>query len=247
MDLTKDALSYLVTEVGDNEEHTIDGRIYTDRGLHTVKPPMADALEVDTLNALVVLSTAGMDDLKLDDALAHVDDFKTVKIISKTADNWGQRRTFAKAMLRDAINFKFNDYLNHEDFMIGLQSQFSKPNGMAGTEIIALQTFVASLTQEAVQASEDDGMTQRVSTKKGVMKSWTEAKPKWLLAPYRTFREIEQPTSEFLLRLKTVEGGLPKCGLFEADGGAWKLDAVKEIQMWLKDKLPAPLKDRVIY
>ena len=45
------------------------------------------------------------------------------------------------------------------------------------------------------------------------------------LRPYRTFKEIDQPESQFLLRLN--ENG--NIGLFEADGGMWKLEAKKSI------------------
>lgn len=41
----------------------------------------------------------------------------------------------------------------------------------------------------------------------------------------RTFLEVEQPESEFLLRVDPDEG----IGFFEADGGIWKLEAKKNI------------------
>ena len=40
---------------------------------------------------------------------------------------------------------------------------------------------------------------------------------------FRTFLEVEQPESEFLLRVDPDEG----IGFFEADGGIWKLEAPK--------------------
>lgn len=45
------------------------------------------------------------------------------------------------------------------------------------------------------------------------------------LRPFRTFLEVEQPESEFLLRVDPDEG----IGFFEADGGIWKLEAKKNI------------------
>lgn len=53
------------------------------------------------------------------------------------------------------------------------------------------------------------------------------------LAPYRTFIEVEQPEGEFLLRLQKG----PSAALFEADGGAWKIQARKNIKEYFLDKL----------
>ena len=52
-----------------------------------------------------------------------------------------------------------------------------------------------------------------------------EIKPRVMLRPFRTFLEVEQPESEFLLRVDPDEG----IGFFEADGGIWKLEAKKNI------------------
>jgi len=58
------------------------------------------------------------------------------------------------------------------------------------------------------------------------------------LRPYRTFREIEQPASLFVLRLqKGRDGELPRAALFEADGGQWKLEACQAIKHWLDMEL----------
>jgi hypothetical protein len=57
------------------------------------------------------------------------------------------------------------------------------------------------------------------------------------LAPYRTFQEIEQPSSPFLFRIKGTPGEGVQCALFEADGGAWRLDAVARIEAWLTKAL----------
>ena len=49
----------------------------------------------------------------------------------------------------------------------------------------------------------------------------------------RTFYEVEQPESEFLLRL----GDDGKVGFFEADGGMWKMTARKTIKEYLEKAL----------
>ena len=58
-------------------------------------------------------------------------------------------------------------------------------------------------------------------------------KPIVQLQPYRTFLEIDQPVSEFLLRVGK-EGSI---SLREADGGVWRLEAKRSIAAWLTDKM----------
>ena len=60
-----------------------------------------------------------------------------------------------------------------------------------------------------------------------------EVRPYVNLQPFRTFLEVAQPESMFLLRLK--EGG--NVGLFEADGGVWRLEATRNIAGYFEENL----------
>ncbi|MBE6905330.1 MAG: hypothetical protein E7476_03565 [Ruminococcaceae bacterium] len=60
------------------------------------------------------------------------------------------------------------------------------------------------------------------------------------MKPFRTFLEVDQPESEFLLRLRPGDkesGTQAEIGLFEADGGAWKLMAKHNIAAFFADNL----------
>lgn len=75
-------------------------------------------------------------------------------------------------------------------------------------------------------STNDNGVTQTVEARQGVaLNAVVEIKPRVMLRPFRTFLEVEQPESEFLLRVDPDEG----IGFFEADGGIWKLEAKKNI------------------
>ena len=77
-------------------------------------------------------------------------------------------------------------------------------------------------------------MSQTITAKKGVSLMTTEqVKPRLSLQPFRTFREIPQPESEFILRLDDTG----RVGLFEADGGIWKIEAKCQIQGFLEGEL----------
>ena len=83
-------------------------------------------------------------------------------------------------------------------------------------------------------SSVDNGISQEVSVKTGaVLKEQQTVQPIVHLQPYRTFLEVEQPVSDFLLRLD--KEGHP--ALYEADGGAWKVVAKRSIAAYLAEKL----------
>lgn len=93
------------------------------------------------------------------------------------------------------------------------------------------------MSNDAATLSEDDGVSQKVTVKSGIqLKELATVRPRWTLKPYRTFREIEQPASKFLFRVKGEAGSVPACALFEADGGAWRMDAVLAVKAWLEEK-----------
>lgn len=80
----------------------------------------------------------------------------------------------------------------------------------------------------------DSGVTQEVSVRRGVaLKEQQTVQPIVHLQPYRTFLEVAQPASDFLLRID--KDGHP--ALYEADGGAWKLEAKRSIAAYLGEQL----------
>lgn len=60
-----------------------------------------------------------------------------------------------------------------------------------------------------------------------------EIKPRVLLKPFRTFIEVDQPESTFLLRINS-EGNI---GFYEADGGVWKLEATRNVAGYFEENL----------
>ena len=60
-----------------------------------------------------------------------------------------------------------------------------------------------------------------------------EVKPRVVLQPFRTFVEVAQPESEFLLRISDKG----EIGLFPADGGVWKLEATRNVAAYFEEKL----------
>lgn len=127
----------------------------------------------------------------------------------------------------------FNPWNSHDDMIIALRSQF-----IPGEDVDYLLDLLARISKDDGVSSEDNGVSQKVTATAGVaLKANVNLKPRVTLAPFRTFLEVEQPASEFILRLKDVEDDAPMVGIIEADGGAWKLAAKKNIAKYFRAHL----------
>lgn len=216
------------------ETKEIDGRIYADRELATVKEPVAKTVLVHTLTGFVDLLQTGVEELVPEHSIIHVENHTSVKLIHKSSDTWGRRAEIITCTLPDERGFAFGQFMGPESFIIGLQSCF-----VTTPDLEYVLRTSSNLSAESLTVAEDDGISQRASVRRGVvLKGEEKVKARVLLNPWRTFREVQQPPSEFLFRLQA--GGkdeLPRCALFEADGGRWKLDAAIEVRDWLKNKI----------
>ena len=79
------------------------------------------------------------------------------------------------------------------------------------------------------------GVTQVVTAKSGATLGSVKVQPVWCLRPYRTFTEIDQPDSLFLLRLHS-NGGETTYSLYETDGGAWAVTAMNLVREYLRSQ-----------
>jgi len=158
-----------------------------------------------------------------------------VHVSSRLNPETMSRKFFIGAECRAQGSFPFQDWMDVETFLIKLRSLFKDTPGRK-----ELLEFTARITSGTSVDLQDDGVSQQVTVKQGVsgaLKASATAPSVVTLAPFRTFREIEQPASEFIFRIKSV-GDKVVCALFEADGGAWEIDALKKIDAWLTERLP---------
>lgn len=125
--------------------------------------------------------------------------------------------------------FNYGDFYDAESFNIALQSKFLDTEDKA-----TILQVVGNLKEDAVRTMTDDGVSQVTAVRTGVATVADVKVPNPVtLRPFRTFIEVDQPESRFIFRMR--EGG--RCAIFEADGGAWKLAAKKNIYNYLKEQL----------
>ena len=213
------------------ERFQIHGLEWADRTLQKVTPPTVDTITIHTLTGLVDLLKVNVDALRADEWVLCIDDHLNVRLLQRSTDAYGRRSHLIHAVLRDGEIFPFGKFVSREEFVIGLQSRF-----VPDANVDEVLRLASSLESSVVALSEDDGISQKTTVKQGIaLKEQVTVKGRVRLRPYRTFREVVQPQSEFIFRLRSSpDGGVPSCALFEADGGTWRLDAVLEIKTWLE-------------
>ena len=97
------------------------------------------------------------------------------------------------------------------------------------------------MVDESVKTYGDDGVSQQATVKSGVTSVASVKVPNPVtLKPFRTFAEAEQPESKFVFRMRKNDDGV-KAALIEADGGAWKVQAIQNIANYLDEHLTIAL------
>ena len=223
------------------------GLSYSDKNLALIQPPkLPETLAISTLQGLVDLIAKEFDDIaKSGDVFAHVVSSTSVELVSRMADVYGRQRVWVRATYPSLVKvFPFGTWLAPENFIILAQSGFQrvmieKDDGSMTKDLDYVLKIASAISAEAIETSEDDGISQKISTKRGIVLKGQEAvKPLIMLAPRRTFAEIDQPISQFVFRAR-IQDGAAHLAIFEADGGRWHLYAAGAIVEWLDDKLGA--------
>lgn len=221
-------------EVSDRIIYLPDGykAIRADTFREEPEPP---SLKLATLTGLRDYLHANRDGIALNTLMVQVESPTVVVAFGPLHGPVHQRDELVKVSCNSLVGgpaFEFGKFYDLESFNIALQSLFVDSPDRA-----RVLSVVGSVRAEGVRTTDDNGITQTVTAKLGVVlnQQVDVPNPVWL-APFRTFREIEQPVSPFVLRMQSgrTEGSLPTAALFEADGGNWKLTACQAIAAWLR-------------
>jgi hypothetical protein len=222
--MLKNFVEYLL-QLGNVRQEQIGSQIFTTQPVNLIRQPTPDAIVVRNLSGLVDYLKSNYDNQP--PVLVHVESPTTVNVYS-TYNRDMQRNVLltAKALLPE---IPFKQFMDAEQFNILLQSCFVPNEDRA-----SLLAVVGNIQEQNVATVGDDGVSQQVTAKTGVATLSPVLVPNPVhLKPFRTFVEIEQPRSQFIFRMRTG----PQAALFEADGGAWKLDAIHAIKVYLQNTL----------
>ena len=115
--------------------------------------------------------------------------------------------------------------MDFERAQVAMRTRFQETS-----DIPYLQKLLSEITLGAKVTRNDNGVATSIVTQKGVsLQENATIRPIVNLRPYRTFQEVEQPESAFLIRVD--ERSIRFIG---ADGGMWKLKARQTIKEFLE-------------
>ena len=236
--MIKDALKYIV-DLGEAKVQDItlpDGTVqtYSDKQLNrlSVHIPMASSIEMSTLTSLVDYIKANVD-VMAEKMIIDVKSPTEVRLYSQL--NMERDRETLVVVNARVPEFSFNSFMDQEKFCINLQSKFIDSDDRA-----LILKFAGTVEANTIAEYGDDGVTQKATVKTGIASKSDAIVPNPVhLRPYRTFLEVEQPASDFIFRMKQDKYDGVSCAIFEADGGAWKMNATKAIKEYLQFELSA--------
>jgi len=243
MELGKETIDRLLALAVPNEIDLGD-RKYVDKNMHLLAPPVALTFPCSTLQGLVDLLDEEFEDAKAGaDLLVHIESPTEVSLVARKSDEYGRRNVIATATYpKGCTPFPFGAFLNPENFIIACQQGFQRvkvenDDGTFAKDLDYVLGIASKITSDSTVDHDDDGVTQRIAVKQGVtLKTDVALKSRVTLAPWRTFAEIDQVLSTFILRSRVYNEG-PQLALFEGDGGRWRIDAVAAIKAWLAEQI----------
>ena len=231
--MIKKALEYIVG-LSEPKVQYVNDQVYSDKPLNRISyVPRASSIEMNTLSSLIDYIKSGVDSFR-DQMIIHVQSPTLVRMYSALDEE--REREYVVEVKANVPAFNFNQFQDHESFCIGVQSKcIDDPE----TDKALLLRFAGTVEAGRVAEYGDDGVSQKATVKTGIASKGEALVPSPArLKPFRTFVEVEQPVSSFIFRMKEdkYSKGI-QCALFEADGGAWKLEAMEAIKEYLDGEL----------
>ena len=215
--------------------HTLpDGRAYCKNSWAPIYEPEQSKLETHSLQSIIDYLTANPDSLELDKVIVHVYSPTDVVVRSIPFGAFKQRCSYmhAEALIP---KHRFNEWTNPDIFVPYLQSCFCE-----GEDLLPLIAVASNIVDTTELTLKDDGVSQEATLRQGAARKGKSDVPNpVVLFPFSTFPEVMQPPRKFVFRLKADP---LNCIILEADGGAWKMAALENISVWLRERLPEKVK-----
>ena len=148
------------------------------------------------------------------------------------------RQVYYTAHATDVPGWQESVRMGFEEAQIALRTRFQET-----PDTVYAMKLLSDISCGANVVYNDNGIATTITTQKGVaLQTNEQIRPLIKLKPYRTFQEVEQPESIFLVRLN--DRGI---SFTEADGGMWKLKARQTVAAFLTRQLESEVSDgRVI-
>ncbi|MEG0133087.1 MAG: hypothetical protein RR851_10250 [Clostridium sp.] len=224
----KEAVQYLVGLGKDKYiKEDLFGATYTNENLRRIETPMASPIETTTLTSIVDYIKSNIDGVQSNAIIVYIESFEKVSLKSEL--NGDRRRE--TLMISNALTPRvtIDNFIDTEKFNIMLQSSFVENKDRS-----LLLKVTGNIQEENIKQIGDDGVSQAATVRSGIATVTDVKVPNpVILAPYRSFPEIEQVESKFIFRLQNG----PKAALISADGGAWMNESMNRIKKFFMEEL----------
>lgn len=217
-----------LTELATPKTYETETSVYASKDLAFIedkkrRPRCIDVTGLDSICKLV-RNEAGHIGRQI---FVRVSDYREVSVFT-TLDS-DEERFYLYKCAADTPSVTMGRFLPYENAVIEIRSLY-----IPTPDTDYLLKLLASVSTESKVTSSDNGVTQKVEAKAGIaLSTLVEVKPRVVLKPFRTFVEVDQPESEFLLRISDKG----EIGLFPADGGVWKLEATRNVAGYFEKEL----------
>lgn len=210
-----------------------EGQTFATRPLHRVpeEPPVTDVvpLKVATLSSLAAYLNQNPDDFE-EGTFVSVTSPTTVEVVTPVLGEKAVRRTYAIAQAR-LPKIRNDEWMDLETIGVHLRTCFE-----ATPERDEVVSFLGSISDSAEVQTKDDGVSQATTVRSGISMLKEGKVPSPVdLQPFRTFHEVDQPESPYVVRLRKGGNGGVQAALFEADGGAWQHEAAEAVATYLRE------------
>lgn len=243
--MIKEALQYVAGLAAQNEKTEvleICGKTYANKQLTRYgQIEKADPVSASSLTALVdYIANRSEEFPEGRNMILHIESPKKVRLVSGLDVERGRECLFVAEA--EVSEFRFGNWYDQERFIIELQANFDQ-----SPDRELLLKVAGNVEQKNDQNFTDDGVTQVVTIKTGIAQKDNVIVPNpVVLVPYRTFQEVNQPSSQFVFRIR--DNGEPAFMLLEAQNQIWKNEAVANIKHYLAEALtemPDEISDRI--
>ena len=208
--------------------HEVDGSVYSNQQMIHImdRKPMPRCIDLTGLDSICKMVRNEAEHVG-QQIFIQVKDYRNVSVFTSLDSD--EDRLYLYKCAADTPTVTTDRYIDYEKAVIELRSLYI-PN--EGTEY--LLQLLGSISNESKVTTSDNGVTQKIEAKSGIaLNSMVTVKPRVTLQPFRTFIEVAQPASEFILRIN--ERG--EIGFFPADGGVWKLEATRNVAAYFEKEL----------
>lgn len=144
------------------------------------------------------------------------------------------RLDYFEVVAKDVPGWQERTALKFDEAIIALRTRFQPtPDAEYALKLLSEITTGSKVTLN------DNGIATSITTHAGIALQQNEPiRPIVTLKPYRTFQEVDQPASQFLIRIDERN-----INFIEADGGMWRLEARKTIKKYFDEAFADEIAD----